>query len=270
MRRKKYKALEIDFKLPELLQEDIDNFVRNLNEKSGSLADCYEQEIRNVLNGCDDTLEEGQIALLREYYVKGGIYKAGEELPEPEGGWFPLDESGRPYENIEDPELAAFVEETAKKLAEKYVRERQEKEPLLMAERRERLWHAIEEAARLKVFVTPDYRQGDAFSLTMVDEDHFVVEDVFWENDKGEICRAVLEAGMEKRGSFMIYGLRVCGCKFKDGSYLGRTTVFRRGNRYIPWDAHEQDNIPNPFEDLTLEELYFLREHRNLLEKMKP
>lgn len=248
MGKKKYKTLEIGFEIPELLQEDIDNFLRNLNEKGGTLADCYVEEIRNVLNGCDETLEEGQIALLRDYYVKGGIYEAGEALPEPEGGRFSLDESGQPYENIEEPELNAFVEETAKKLAEEYVRERQEKEPLLKAERRERLWHAIEEAARLKVFVSPDYRQGDAFHLTMVDEDHFVVEDVFWENDKGEICRAVLEAGMEKRGSFMIYGLRVCGCRFQDGSYIGRTTVFRRGNRYFAWDVHEQHNIPNPFD----------------------
>ena len=34
-------------------------------------------------------------------------------------------------------------------------------------------------------------------------------------------------------------------------------------------DVHEQDNIPNPFQDLTLEELYFLREHKHLLEKIK-
>lgn len=34
-------------------------------------------------------------------------------------------------------------------------------------------------------------------------------------------------------------------------------------------DVHEQDNLPNPFEDLTLEELYYLREHMYLLEKIK-
>lgn len=34
-------------------------------------------------------------------------------------------------------------------------------------------------------------------------------------------------------------------------------------------EVHEQDDVPNPFEDLTLEELHFLSEHRHLLEKFK-
>ena len=89
MDRKRYKALETDFEIPELLQEDIDNFIQNLNEKGGTLADCYVEEIRSVLNGCDETLEEGQIALLREYYVRGGIYEAGEELRSRKAGVFP-------------------------------------------------------------------------------------------------------------------------------------------------------------------------------------
>lgn len=29
-------------------------------------------------------------------------------------------------------------------------------------------------------------------------------------------------------------------------------------------DTHEQDNIPNPFDKLSLEELLFLREHKDL------
>jgi hypothetical protein len=32
-------------------------------------------------------------------------------------------------------------------------------------------------------------------------------------------------------------------------------------------DIHEQDNIPNPFEDLTMEELLYLRQHKQLLLK---
>lgn len=71
----KYKALEIDFSIPAILQKDIDDFIFDLNMRDGQLADCYEQEIRNILNGCDDCLEMGQIELLRNYYVKGGIYK---------------------------------------------------------------------------------------------------------------------------------------------------------------------------------------------------
>ena len=71
-----YKPLEIDFEIPEILQRDIDEFLEELNERSGSMADCYEQEIRNILNGCDFTLTEEQIELLRNYYCRGGIFIA--------------------------------------------------------------------------------------------------------------------------------------------------------------------------------------------------
>ena len=32
-------------------------------------------------------------------------------------------------------------------------------------------------------------------------------------------------------------------------------------------EVHEQDNIPSPFQDFSLEELYFLREHMDLLKQ---
>lgn len=32
-------------------------------------------------------------------------------------------------------------------------------------------------------------------------------------------------------------------------------------------EAHEQDNIPNPFDKLSLEELLFIRKHRYLVKK---
>lgn len=70
-----YKKLKIDFEVPEILTESFDDFVKNLNEQNGNLADCYEQDIRNTLNGCDECLTEDQINILRNYYVKGGIYK---------------------------------------------------------------------------------------------------------------------------------------------------------------------------------------------------
>lgn len=70
-----YKKLKIDFDIPEILEDSIDDFVKNLNEQNGSLADCYEQDIRSTLNGCDECLTEDQINILRNYYVKGGIYK---------------------------------------------------------------------------------------------------------------------------------------------------------------------------------------------------
>ena len=70
-----YKKLKIDFEVPEILTESFDDFVKNLNEQNGNLADCYEQDIRNTLNGCDECLTEDQINILRKYNVKGGIYK---------------------------------------------------------------------------------------------------------------------------------------------------------------------------------------------------
>lgn len=70
-----YKKLKIDFEIPLILEESFDDFVKNLNEQNGSLADCYEQDIRNTLNCYDDAFTEEQLQLLRDYYVKGGIYK---------------------------------------------------------------------------------------------------------------------------------------------------------------------------------------------------
>lgn len=72
----KYKKLDIDFAIPEILKSSINAFLDDLNEHNGNLADCYEQDIRNTLNGCDMCLEPEQIALLRDYYVKGGIYRS--------------------------------------------------------------------------------------------------------------------------------------------------------------------------------------------------
>lgn len=49
---KGYHALDIDFEIPEILEQDIADFLRNLNEEGGNLADCHEEEIRNILNEC--------------------------------------------------------------------------------------------------------------------------------------------------------------------------------------------------------------------------
>lgn len=74
---REYKELEIDFAIPEILQQDIDDFLHCLNEEGGSLADCYESEIRNILNGCDTCLSYEEVELLRDYYCRGGIYVTG-------------------------------------------------------------------------------------------------------------------------------------------------------------------------------------------------
>ena len=71
----KYEPLKINFDIPEILQRNIEEFIQNLNERNGNLADCYEEEIRSLLNYCDADLNENQIELLRAYYCKGGIYE---------------------------------------------------------------------------------------------------------------------------------------------------------------------------------------------------
>ena len=73
---KRYKPIDIDFDIPEELQETIKLLLVELNEHNGRSADCYEAEIRSILNCCsiDEELTETQIEVLRRYYCKGGIY----------------------------------------------------------------------------------------------------------------------------------------------------------------------------------------------------
>lgn len=72
----KYKALEINVPVPELLTDTINEFLDDLNNKDGHFADCYEQEIRNLLNCYDECIPEDIRTELRNYYVRGGIYVA--------------------------------------------------------------------------------------------------------------------------------------------------------------------------------------------------
>lgn len=74
-----YKKLKIDFEIPYLLAHSIDEFLVDLNEHGGRLADCYEQDIRSTLNGCDLCMTPAQVQLLREYYCKGGIYDSNDD-----------------------------------------------------------------------------------------------------------------------------------------------------------------------------------------------
>lgn len=74
-----YQPLNISFQVPEILQQNIDEFLYNLNQENGSLRDCYEAEIRNILNSCVDCegeLTEDQIEHLRNYYCRGGVYES--------------------------------------------------------------------------------------------------------------------------------------------------------------------------------------------------
>ena len=74
-----YKALEINYEIPEILQDAIDVYLAYLN--SGEpiiLDDIYRSDIDADLKGCDLCLTKEQIRELREYYVFGGIYSSKE------------------------------------------------------------------------------------------------------------------------------------------------------------------------------------------------
>ena len=70
-----YRQLEVDFPIPEFLQDMINEFVDYLNTAEDPLnKDLYESEIRADLNACDMDLNEEQYWILANYYCFGGIY----------------------------------------------------------------------------------------------------------------------------------------------------------------------------------------------------
>ena len=71
-----YKPLNIDFEIPEDLQQTIDEFLHCVNYNNCSCEDCYRAEIQCALNWCkrERLLSDDQIELLRNYYQRGGIY----------------------------------------------------------------------------------------------------------------------------------------------------------------------------------------------------
>lgn len=71
---KRYQELKLNFRIPDFLEDDIHAFIQYLNENpTGTLSDCYEAEIRSDINWCDGLTKE-QAELLRNYYVRGGIF----------------------------------------------------------------------------------------------------------------------------------------------------------------------------------------------------
>lgn len=72
----KYKKLDIDFEIPEEVEQDINDLIAYANKYGPLTADCYQSDLNNLLNGCDTCMSEEQILLLRNYYVRGGIWKS--------------------------------------------------------------------------------------------------------------------------------------------------------------------------------------------------
>ena len=76
-----YEKLEIDFAIPEDLEEAIDIYVNVLNTQERPADDCYRSEIMVILNWCyrERLLTDEQLKMLRDYYVHKGIHRKRED-----------------------------------------------------------------------------------------------------------------------------------------------------------------------------------------------
>lgn len=73
----KYQKLNIDFAIPEELENEIDEYINALNTMEKPPHDCFQAEIMVILNWCyrENILTNEQIKLLRDYYEHGGILR---------------------------------------------------------------------------------------------------------------------------------------------------------------------------------------------------
>ena len=71
---KEFKPLEVDFKIPPILQESINGLVKEVNE-GGLAVDCWQDDLRASINICVDghSLTEEDGALLRRYYYNRNL-----------------------------------------------------------------------------------------------------------------------------------------------------------------------------------------------------
>ena len=68
-----YKAKKVDFEIPYMIQRDIDEMLKYLND-GGQFPDCHEDNLRSDINSFDIDLTPEQQEELRDYYCRGGIY----------------------------------------------------------------------------------------------------------------------------------------------------------------------------------------------------
>ncbi len=69
-----YKRLEVDFELPDYLEEEIEAFLNHINNENGLSEDCYRVEIQLMIRDTPSFTAE-QKQLLYNYYARGGIYE---------------------------------------------------------------------------------------------------------------------------------------------------------------------------------------------------
>lgn len=77
----KYKELQLDIKLPDFLQDDINMLLNFLNNGGDpDLSDIYRSTIRNDINCCEHYDFDDDVGnSLRKYYVYGGIFEENEQ-----------------------------------------------------------------------------------------------------------------------------------------------------------------------------------------------
>lgn len=68
-----YKRLEIDFELPETIEDDIEEMLEYMNN-GGQFPDVYMDNLRSDLNCYKIDFEDYQVEMLKDYYCRGGIF----------------------------------------------------------------------------------------------------------------------------------------------------------------------------------------------------
>lgn len=92
------------------------------------------------------------------------------------------------------------------------------------------LYEAIEQAAMKDEAVWPDVAKTGPVRTSMISPTKFVVEDVYWRDEDGNIYQPVIEA--QYRGNIRVAALYVVGNITLDWFSSGDTRMFRPGKRY--------------------------------------
>ncbi len=72
---KQVKKKSFDFEVPELIDHSIDLLINGINNDD-LMADCYMADLYNNINNCLHLdITDEQADELRDYYLRGGMYK---------------------------------------------------------------------------------------------------------------------------------------------------------------------------------------------------
>ena len=72
---KTVKKKRFDFEVPELIDHSIDLLINGINNND-LMADCYADDLYNNINNCLHLdINNDQANELRDYYLRGGMYK---------------------------------------------------------------------------------------------------------------------------------------------------------------------------------------------------